>query len=180
MFSLLIRHLYEMTLEEFKINIYPVKDKIFRFAKRILNNQSEAEDIVQEIFLKLWKLNSEIQILKNPEAFAMKMTKNLCLDRIKMKKEFTPDYKFDSSNITGEHDFEKKDMYNKIHEIIQTLPEQQKMIIQLRDIEGFTYDEIENIMMMNRNALRANLCRARAKIREKLLKLQQYEERIHY
>ena len=71
--------------QEFLDIILPVKDKLFRLARRLLVSTDEAEDAVQEVFLKLWKSKDKMDNYKNPEAFAMTMTKNYCLDRLKSK-----------------------------------------------------------------------------------------------
>jgi RNA polymerase sigma-70 factor (ECF subfamily) len=66
-------------------------------------------------------------------------------------------------------------MVQKIHHIIKTLPELQRTVIQLRDIEGYDFDEISGILDMNENAVRVNLSRARKKIREILINNKFYE-----
>ena len=75
-----------MKQKEFLSTVLPFKDKLYRLAKRLLVSSDEAEDAVQEIFLKLWNGKEKIGKYKNPEAFAMTMTKNYCLDRLKSKQ----------------------------------------------------------------------------------------------
>src|SRR5690606_19191079 len=75
-----------MTQTDFVKLVMPFKDKVFRLAKRLLVSNEEAEDATQEILMKLWNNNSKIEDYKNVEAFSMTMTKNLCLDRLKMKE----------------------------------------------------------------------------------------------
>jgi RNA polymerase sigma-70 factor (ECF subfamily) len=70
---------------------------------------------------------------------------------------------------------ELKDEVQSVHQVIQQLPEQQRMIVHMRDVEGMEYDEIAEIMKMNLNALRVNLSRARKTIRERVTKKKQYE-----
>jgi RNA polymerase sigma-70 factor (ECF subfamily) len=112
--------------------------------------------------------------IRNVEAFAMTMTRNLCLDKLKKKRVLSLD---DDSNMyegTSESDplkeIQENDAITLVNQIINTLPEQQRMIIQLRDIEGYSSDEVADILDINQNTLRVNLSRARQKIRENLVK----------
>ena len=74
-----------MTQSEFVIIVQPFKDKVFRLARRLLISVEEAEDVSQEILMRLWKNNENLHNYKNIEAFAMTMTKNYCLDQLKSK-----------------------------------------------------------------------------------------------
>jgi RNA polymerase sigma factor (sigma-70 family) len=167
-----------MTEQEFKIVVFPLKNKWYRFAKRILDDPEEAKDIVQEVFIKLWKKGDDLLGYKSIEALAMVTTRNLCLDKLKSKKY--PSESIDKlRNEVEWKGYEEKqdlsDMVRKIHYIIKTLPEFQRTVIQLRDIEGYDFDEIAGILDMNENAVRVNLSRARKKIRETLLNSKLYE-----
>ncbi len=167
-----------MTPEEFKIELLPVKNKLFRLSIRLLGNKQEAEDTVQEAFLKIWNMRNDLKRYKSKEALLVTMTRNLCLDKLKSKKN-----KFDSLNENINHHSahnpqqisEQSDAVNQVKTLIQTLPEQQKTIIHLRDIEGYTYDEILEITGFSINYVRVNLSRARSKIRDRILNIQNYE-----
>ena len=71
-----------MHLEYFKNEIFPLKDKLFRYAYSLLKDRAEAEDVVQEVFMRLWQKRDELINIKNIEAWNMTMTRNLTLDRI--------------------------------------------------------------------------------------------------
>ncbi len=167
-----------MTAEEFKISVLPSKNKLYRFAYRILDNIEEAEDIVQEVFVRLWTKKDELKNCKSIDAFSMVITKNLCLDKLKLKRnnktELT-EWNTPANFTTPYKITEMSDTINKVHKFIQQLPEQQRMIIQMRDVEGFEYEEIANILQINVNTLRVNLSRARKTIRDKLIKKLNYE-----
>ena len=75
-----------MNAQEFQIQVYPLKNKLFRFAKRILDHTEEAEDVVQEVFIRLWNRRDVLSEYRSVEALAMITTKNMCLDRIKKKE----------------------------------------------------------------------------------------------
>jgi len=167
-----------MTVETFKIEVLPVKHKLYRLAKRLLNNVPEAEDAVQETFLRLWTKKDVLKEYRSIEAFALTITKNLCLDRMKSKGYKTDEWTENHEKM-GESNphtrLELTESFEKIQLIIQSLPEQQRMIIHLRDIEEYDLDEIAEIMELNMNTVRVNLSRARKKVREMLTKTYNYE-----
>jgi len=161
---------------EFLETILPCKDKLYRLAKRLLVSKDEAEDAVQEVFLKLWKGREKILNYKNPEAFAMTMTKNYCLDRLKSRqasnlKIVHSNYK-NSENI--ERQIEGTEGVELVTKIMKTLPEKQKIIMQLRDIEQFEFAEISQMLEINETAIRVALSRARKVVREQLIKQYNY------
>lgn len=167
-----------MTVETFKIEILPLKHKLFRFAKGFLKSVHESEDIVQEVMIRLWTRRENLQEYKNIEAFAMTVTRNLCLDRIKSKSFKTQELTVvhqQVSNSTPYKKLELEDAVGKIQLILETLPEQQRQIIHLRDIEGFEFEEISEILKINLNTIRVNLSRARKKIKETLQNRYDYE-----
>lgn len=166
-----------MNQSDFLKVVLPFKDKVFRLAKRLLVSTEEAEDATQELFFKLWKSKDKIADYNNVEAFAMTMTKNYCYDRLKSKQ---------ASNLTLVHSnykekdtsldkrVEHQDSVNQVHRLIENLPEQQKIIIQLRDIEEYDFDEICEMVDMKPTAVRVALSRARKTIREELIKKHNY------
>jgi len=168
-----------MDAAEFKEKVIPLSGKLFHFARLLLKDQAEAEDSVQEIFLKLWKMRNELSEYSNLEAFAMRVTRNWCLDRLKAKKpvyieSYSLGYDLHSETNNPLKMLENTDQLKAVRKHMQTLPEQQQTAIQLRDIDGFEYEEIASIMGMNVNAVRVTLSRARNSIREHLLKIGNY------
>ena len=166
-----------MNQSEFLHQVMPFKDKVFRLAKRLLVSTEEAEDATQELFFKLWKNKGKLANYKSVEAFAMTMTKNYCFDRLKSKQ---------ASNLTLIHSnykengtslqkiIELKDSVSLVHRLIDDLPEQQKLIIQLRDVEQYEFEEIGKMLEMKPTAVRVSLSRARKTIKEQLIKQHNY------
>lgn len=166
-----------MNQREFLDTVLPFKDKVFRLAKRLLVSSDEAEDATQELYLKLWKNRGKIENYKNVEAYAMMMTKNYCLDQLKSKRASNltlvhSNYKDETTEI--EKDVEVNDGVNMIKHMMNDLPEKQRMIIQLRDIENYEFQEIGEILNMEQTAIRVALSRARKSLREKFIKRQNY------
>ncbi|SNR35676.1 RNA polymerase sigma factor [Lutibacter flavus] len=166
-----------MKQSEFLKTVMPFKDKVFRVAKRLLVSTEEAEDATQELYFKLWKNKSKLKDYKSIEAFAMTMTKNYCFDRLKSKqasnlKLIHSNYKEKDTPL--DRRMELNDSVSLVHKLIENLPEQQKLIIQLRDIEEYEYDEIAKMLNLQPTAIRVSLSRARKTIREQLTKQHNY------
>ncbi len=157
--------------------IDPVKDKMYRMALRLLTSKEAAEDATQEVILKLWNRKGKIKHYANIEAFAMTVTKNYCLDQLKLKNNNNlriVHQNYESNTPSLQNEIEVNDEMEWLGRIVATLPEQQKMIFQLRDVEQYEYDEISKIMDMNQTAIRVTLSRARKAIRESLTKKHNY------
>ncbi|NER11974.1 sigma-70 family RNA polymerase sigma factor [Leptobacterium flavescens] len=166
-----------MNQADFLHIVMPFKDKVFRLAKRLLVSNEEAEDATQEILLKLWSKKEQIENYANVEAFTMTMTKNFCLDRLKSKqannlKLVHSNYKDESVSLQKQ--VEAKDSMSWMARIMEKLPEQQKMVLQLRDIEQYEFEEIGKMLNMKPTAIRVALSRARKAIREELIKKHNY------
>lgn len=166
-----------MTQLEFVALVNPFKDKVFRLARRILTSVEEAQDVSQEILMRLWNKREQLCEYKSVEAFAMTMTKNYCLDQLKSKR--TSNLKIDSLEVSEnrsklEEEIENKDSLNWVEKFIQVLPVQQKIILQMRDIEGYEFEQMAEILEMNETAIRVALSRARKSIRESMLKTHSY------
>ena len=168
----------QMNLREFQIQVYPLKNKLFRFAKRMLDNTEEAEDIVQEVFIRLWNRREKLEEYRSVEALAMVTTKNMCLDKLKARRypvESMDNHRLFLENMPMETKADHSELILGIHLAMQELPEQQRMIMHLRDIEGYEFEEIAEMVEMNENAIRVALSRARKRIRELLVNKKEYE-----
>lgn len=157
--------------------INPFKDKVFRLAKRLLTSTEEAEDATQEVIVKLWNKKENLEAYSSVEALAMTMTKNYCLDQLKSKR--AGNLQIVHNNFTDrqpllDKKLEDADSLEWVEKIISQLPEQLQILIQLRDVEQYEFDEIAKIVNMNETAIRVALSRARKKIRESMLNTHRY------
>ncbi len=161
-----------MNQREFLDIVLPIKDSLYRLAKSYLISKDEAQDAIQEVFLKLWKNKESIKNYNSPEAFAFTMTKNYCLDRLKSKQAST--LKIVHTNFENrtnlDKDIEAKDEVSLFFTLMQKLPEQQKLILHLRDVEQYEFSEIVKITASTQTSVRVTLSRARKKIKDLLLK----------
>lgn len=166
-----------MNQAEFIKTISPFKDKVFRLARRLLVSTEEAEDATQEVLVKLWNNKEKLSSYSSVEALAMTMVKNYCLDRLKSKQ--ASEMRIVHSNYTDrqaglQQQAEDRDSWEWAEKIMTGLPEQQRLIVQLRDIEQYEFEEIAKIMDMNETAVRVALSRARKTLREELTKKHSY------
>lgn len=166
-----------MNQSEFLSTIKPFKDKLFRLAKRLLVSNEEAEDATQDVLIKLWNKNDALKEYGSIEAYAMTITKNHCLDVLKSKR--VTNLKIVHNNYTEQgaelhKKIEDQDSLNWVEKWINDLPEQQKLIIQMRDIEEYEFEKIAQVLEMNETAVRVALSRARKAIREKMINTHNY------
>ena len=171
-----------MNEREYLKIVTPFKDKIFRVARRLLVSVEEAEDATQEVLLKLWNHQQKFKDYNSPEAFAMTMTKNWCFDRLKSKqaqnlKIVHNNYEDHSQSL--QKSIEVNDSLRWVEKHMDALPEKQKLILQLRDIEQYEFNEIAKILDMSEATIRVSLSRARKSIREKLTKTHNYGIKKH-
>jgi RNA polymerase sigma factor (sigma-70 family) len=160
-----------MTRDDFNGYVRQLNRKLYGFAYRILLNQEEAEDAVQEIFIKLWKMKEKLNEYTSVEALATTMTKNHCIDQLRKNRKTSND--LDSRNDFLSTDspspyeqMERRQSYEIIRRIIEGLPEQYKTLVRLHDIDGFSYEEISETTGQNINTLRVTISRARGMIRD--------------
>lgn len=166
-----------MNQHEFVALVAPFKDKVFRLAKRLLVSTEEAEDATQEVLVKLWNKNESLEAYNSVEAFAMTITKNYCLDQLKSKR--AGNLKIVHNNFTDrepslQQQLEDLDSLSWVEKVINTLPEQQRLIVQMRDIEQYEFEQIAKILEMNETAVRVALSRARKTIRTYMTKTHSY------
>ena len=157
--------------------VTPFKDKVYRVARRLLISDDEAQDATQEVLLRLWTKRSDIKKYRSVEAFAMTMTKNYCYDKLKAKssnnlKIVHNNYE-DHSGNTSKH-IEVANEVEWLFKLMKALPEQQRLIVQMRDVEQMTNTEIAEILDMKEVAIRVTLSRARKTLREALIKKRNY------
>ncbi len=167
-----------MTIKEFKINLLPLKNRMFRLSFGLLNNRDDAEDAVQEVMVKIWNMQKKLDDIKNTEAFAMTVTRNYCLDKLKSKKNRFLSLNEDiakQTETTPYESLETSEMVSTVKKVITQLPEKQRTIVNLRDIQGYNFEEIMEITGWEMNYLRVNLSHGRKRIKETIIKMQQYE-----
>ena len=168
-----------MNSEVFENRVLPTKNKLFRFAFRLLGSSEEAKDVVQEVMIKVWNGREQMATIDNMEAWCMRITKNLSLDRLRSKQRRTTDpmqegFEIRQESFTPYEKTEIDESMQRVNELINALPEKQRQVMHLRDIEGYSYNEICEILELDMSQVKVNLFRARNFVRERLVKLNAY------
>ncbi len=162
----------------FRNDILPLKDKLFRLALRITQNNAEAEDIVQDTLIRVWNRRDEWQQLESIEAYCMTVCRNLAIDHSQLKssqsEELTEETQEKPDASSPYEDLVKEERMQLVQRLFNQLPEKQRTIMQLRDIEGKSYKEIANILNLTEEQIKVNLFRARQRIKQQYTKIENY------
>jgi RNA polymerase sigma-70 factor (ECF subfamily) len=167
-----------MLTSEFKKAVLPLSSKLLRFALHLMQDEEEARDVIQDIFLKLWQKRDSLERVDNIEAFAMRVTRNRCMDLLRSKQVMSNSHeqlkrgKEAYQNLQEEIELSETALL--IRKLIRQLPDIQQTVMFLRDVEQYEFEEIARVTDINVNAIRVILSRARKKVRDELLKQQQY------
>ena len=176
----LSRRKYEhltMKTKEFNELAASTEPMMFRLAKRLLISDDEAKDAVQEVFLKLWNVRNKLGNVKNRSAYTLRMTKNHCFDRLRSKD--SKNLRLVHSNIDREErsiedNMEVQDEVDHLKRVINELPERERTVVQLREIEEMELATIAEITETREGSVRVALTRARKKIKEEMINYRKY------
>lgn len=165
--------------QHFERLVRSVSDKMYRFALRMLGDADDAKDTVQEALLRLWRHRERLDGLESPEAWCLTVTRNLCLDRFKSaraRRETGPRPGAEPAEAgpTPYHALEQKDQLRELRLMIAALPEKQRMILHLREIEALSYKEIASVLSLSMEDVKVGLFRARRTLKENLSKHMAY------
>ena len=166
-----------MTHAIFKETVFCLKDEMYRFAKRFVMSSDEAEDVVQDLMMKFWQKREEFANFGNLKSYALKSVKNECLNRLKhhdVKLGFA-DFQMHRSEL---YQVDTNNLKEQIIGFINQLPEKQKAVIHLKDVEEYEVSEISEMLEMEENAVRVNLIKKKKKVKEQIQKLMDFENRM--
>jgi RNA polymerase sigma-70 factor (ECF subfamily) len=161
-----------MEPEQFKEKVLPLRGQLLSYAKRLLNDSADAEDVVQNVYLKLWYMRMELDNYRSIPALSTHITKNLCLNKIKTRRNVCEGLDgldgltVESEYPTPDAQLEAKDSVTHLMRIIDRLPEIQQTVLRMKHVDGFEVQEIASITGSTPEAVRVNLSRARKKIKE--------------
>ena len=169
-----------MDANDFKRKFLPYHRKLYRAAFHLMGNAQDAEDMVQEAYLKLWKRRDELPTdIANLEAYCVTLVKHVCHDALRLahlEEDGCPPEELPIAGSTNvAHEVELKDEARQVMTLIDQLPDQQRQIMQMRDVEALPYEEIEKATGLTSVNIRVLLSRARKKIREQFLAIRNYE-----
>ena len=159
----------------FKQQFLPFHPKLYRIALALVGNKNDAEDILQEAYCKLWNKRMTLQGIQNPEAFSVTLIKNMCIDFLRSPQANRYEEQIETVHIAYESspdkDMERTEDVETVKQLIDKLPENQKMVIKLCGLEDCSMKEIEDITSFTGTNVRTLLSRARKTIKEQYFKM---------
>ncbi len=151
-----------------------MKDKLYRFALSFLKDVQEAEDAVQDVMAGIWDRRAEWPQWNNIPAYCMTATRNNCLDRLRRRRIVAVEpEKASLINSSDKDPYEQvtnKEMLYRIRQCMDRLPSNQQQVIRLREMEGFSYNEIADMLDMTLDQVKINLFRGRNTIKKTITK----------
>jgi RNA polymerase sigma-70 factor (ECF subfamily) len=159
----------------FQQQILPVRNKLYRFALRITGSVHEAEDVVQDVLTKAWRATEDqsATAIQNWEAWCMTLTRNRSLDRnrardLRRTAPLDGVYEYRADTESPAQSAENRDLVHQARQMMQELPEKQRLVMHLRDVEEMTYEEIAEALDISLDQVKVSLHRARKTIREQM------------
>jgi len=157
-----------MTYEEFCKEWIPLGEDLLRVAIRLLDSKQDAEDAVQDLFIKLWQQRETLVNVYNPPGYATRVLKNLCIDRIRTAKPNAELPEELQGYESADTSIENRETIRRTAEVIEKLPENQRKVLEMKVLEGLTYEEISERTGLTTLSLRVLLSRARATLKIKV------------
>ncbi|MBQ1168571.1 MAG: sigma-70 family RNA polymerase sigma factor [Bacteroidales bacterium] len=156
-----------MTERRFHSEYLSLAETLYKVAYYILESEDEAEDAVQELYLKLWESRKSLDGIRQPKAYCIRMLKNLCIDRIRsaVHLAFTENLPESPAPRSQDDDFDARRRLDKVLKVVKALPERQKQVLLMRTVEGLSYEEMSARTGMNNATLRVTLSQARTKLK---------------
>lgn len=157
-----------MTRQAFQDTWIPLQGRFYRMAFYILEQEADAKDAVQELYLKLWSLRDHLELVQNPSAYGTLMLKNLCIDRIRRARPAQPPDETAALESSAEERLETREQLQAVNKAIGMLPEGQQKLLRYRVLEGLSYEEIASRTGLSPLNIRVQVSLARKKIKQSL------------
>lgn len=164
---------------DFRQDLLPLKDKIYRMGLRITLNAQEAEDLTQDTLLRVWNKRNELNNVASLEAYCLTICRNMALDRLALKENSNLPLDTEGTDApdnarTPEEQLEYDEKLRRVNQLFNALPEKMRTALQLRDIEGKSYQEAAQVMGVTEETFKVTLHRARKAIRNQYEKIENY------
>ena len=163
-----------MEAETFKQRFLTFHPKLYRIALALVESPEDTEDILREAYAKLWSKRDSLEAVQQPEAFAVTIVRNLCLDFLRSPRTNSRSEPLETVILhcedSPERQVETRDQLRQVVRLIQELPPNQRQVIRLRGMEDCSMEEIAEITGFSSANVRTLLSRARKYIKVKLKK----------
>jgi RNA polymerase sigma-70 factor (ECF subfamily) len=161
-----------MNATEFKQQFLPLNARLYKVAYLLLGNEDDAKDAVQDAYIKLWNKRDSLNDIDNVQAYCVTLVRNLCLDHHRAAHleviDKPPEELPLSSCDEASGNIERQQTAQLLRQCMARLPAQQQQVIQLRDINGCSMQEIEKATGLSAVNARVLLSRARKSLRTQL------------
>ena len=158
-----------MKQNSFESKILPLTNKLYRLALSITGNRQDAEDVVQDTLLNALKKKDDGEQIDNWAAYCYRSTRNIAIDKISLKanQQEAWDERYDEADaeVSAQEKLEEEEHLLLLERYIQRLPEKQRTIFQLIEVEELNYKEIAEAMNISEEQVKVNLFRTRQKIK---------------
>lgn len=159
-----------MKQDKFRSRVLPLVDKLFRLALSITGSKEDAEDVVQDTLFNVWKKKDDWEAIDSLEAYCFRSARNIAIDKISLKvnqeRVLDKDYDLAETRMSAQDQLEKEEQLFLLETFLKRLPEKQQTIFQLREVEGFSYKQIAEILEITEEQVKVNLFRARQKLKD--------------
>ena len=149
----------------------PLTDRFYKVAFYLLESELDAEDAVQELYLKLWSARSSLADVRNPFAYGVSLLKNICIDRIRKRtvRNAEPLEKAPPlAEVSAHRHMEIKDTLRFLLGEMEKLPQRQREVLKLRAMEGLEYEDISRRTGLSQVHVRVLVAAARKTLKSKL------------
>ena len=169
-----------MNHQRFQEQVWPMRDRLYRLAFRLMGERTEAEDVVQETMIKIWEDRDQLARINNLEGWCTRLVRNLGIDRLRVKQRrpamnIEKAYHLVDTRQDAQQQVEGMESMAEIERLLLQLPEQRRLVIHLREIEGCSYKEIADQLGISLDQVRTDIHRGRKFLRTALRKGQYHE-----
>ena len=156
-----------MTHEEFKMRFMPLQQMLYREAYRMLGDRFEAEDAVQNLYVRLWEQKERLDDLVSPKEYCLRALKNICIDRWRRMRARDEEVDFveEISEANAPPDTEREEAEEFIEHFLATLPERQQRVMTMQ-MQGNSIEEIAEVTELTEGNVKVMLSRIRKRFRE--------------
>lgn len=172
-----------MNANEFKQRFLSHYKLLYRVAYSMTGSVQDAEDLLQDLYLKLWKKREELPEEAQNQAYLVTMIRNLFYEQRRLKRLDTSGDLLENDDPPDEngleHQFEMKEDLSEMTDLIDKLPEKERKIVKMHILEGKSYDEIEKETGLSQGNIRVIVMRAKNKLKEQFQKRNEHGETEH-
>lgn len=155
-----------MTERAFHSIWLPLQGYFYRIAFYIMENEADAKDAVQDLYVKLWNLRDHLDLVQSPKAYGGLLLKNLCIDRIRRSRpKAEPD---EALAAPVDETLELREMLREVASAMSRLPESQQKLLRMRVLAGLSYEEIARKTGLSELNIRVQVSLARKKLKQSL------------